>query len=161
MGFFEFAGVDAEVAVSGFEDALEVVEAEGIVGGEGADDAEADALVNQAVELGEFGGSAALLAGVGVRWSLDFSRSFGGFCGLSAGLAGLADGLGSSQRSSHRVLAMKSPKMMWRAPKPAARNQFPQAAGARTARPPRSMKQRPITGMAGTEKEPPVMMPAP
>jgi len=55
FGFFEFAGVDAEVAVGGFEDALEVVEAERIVGGEGADDAEADALVDEAIEFGEFG----------------------------------------------------------------------------------------------------------
>jgi hypothetical protein len=68
LGFFEFAGVDAEVAVGGFEDALEVVEAEGIVGGEGADDAEADALVDQAVEFGEFGGEGGrMLAGVGMR----------------------------------------------------------------------------------------------
>ena len=56
MRFFELAGVDAEVAVGGFEDALEVVEAEGIVGGEGADDAETDAFVDQAIEFGEFGG---------------------------------------------------------------------------------------------------------
>jgi len=27
LGFFQFAGVDAEVAVGGFEDAFEVVEA--------------------------------------------------------------------------------------------------------------------------------------
>jgi len=58
--------MDAEVAVGGFEDALEVVEAEGIVGGEGADDAEADALVDQAVEFGEFGSDGLrLFAGVG------------------------------------------------------------------------------------------------
>ena len=55
LRFFEFAGVDAEISVSGFEDALEVVEAEGIVGGEGADDAEANAFVDEAVEFGELG----------------------------------------------------------------------------------------------------------
>ena len=62
VGFFEFAGVDAEVAVGGFENAFEVFEAEALVGGEGADDAEADALVDKAVELGEFesGGGGAL-----------------------------------------------------------------------------------------------------
>ena len=55
LGFFEFAGVNAEIAVGGLEHALEVVEAEGIVGSEGADDAQADALVNQSIKLGEFG----------------------------------------------------------------------------------------------------------
>ena len=73
LGLFEFAGVDTEIAVGGFEDALEVVEAKGIVGGEGADDAEADALVNEAVELGEFGGAGGcargFLAGVGAQAS--------------------------------------------------------------------------------------------
>ena len=53
FGFFEFAGVDAEVAVGGFEDAFEVVEAEAGVGGESADNSEPDALVDQAVEFGE------------------------------------------------------------------------------------------------------------
>ena len=57
LRFFELAGVDAEVAVGGLEDALEVVEAEGVVGGEGADDAEANAFVDQAIEFGEFGGA--------------------------------------------------------------------------------------------------------
>jgi hypothetical protein len=33
FGFLEFAGVDAEVAVGGFENAFEVVEAEAGVGG--------------------------------------------------------------------------------------------------------------------------------
>ena len=62
LGFFELAGVHAEVAVGGFEHALKVVEAERIVGGEGADDAEADALVNQAIEFGEFGSDRSVLA---------------------------------------------------------------------------------------------------
>jgi len=51
----QLAGVNAEIAVGGLEHALEVVEAERLVGGEGADDAEPDALVNQAVEFGKFG----------------------------------------------------------------------------------------------------------
>jgi len=55
LGFLELAGVDAEIAVGGLQDTLEIVEAEGVVGGEGADDAETDALVNQAIEFGEFG----------------------------------------------------------------------------------------------------------
>jgi hypothetical protein len=57
LGFFELAGVDAEVAVGGFEHTLEVVEAEGIVGRKGADDAEADAFVNQAIEFRKFVGT--------------------------------------------------------------------------------------------------------
>src|SRR5579872_1400354 len=55
LRLFELAGVNAEIAVGGLEHALEIVEAQRIVGGEGADNAEADALVNEAVELGEFG----------------------------------------------------------------------------------------------------------
>ena len=51
VGLFELAGVDAEVAVGGLEDALEVFEAEAFVGGEGADDPEANAFVDQAIEL--------------------------------------------------------------------------------------------------------------
>jgi len=54
LRLFELSGVDAQVAVGGFEDAFEIVEAERIVGGKGADDAEADALVNQAIEFGKF-----------------------------------------------------------------------------------------------------------
>jgi hypothetical protein len=82
--------VDAEIAVSGFEDAFEVVETEGIVGSEGADDAETDALVDKAIEFGEFGGA---------------GRIFGrGFAGLFAelgvsymiGLGGLSGWEGSS-----------------------------------------------------------------
>ena len=41
-GLFELARVDAEVAVGGFEQAAEVVEAERVVDGERADDAEAE-----------------------------------------------------------------------------------------------------------------------
>jgi hypothetical protein len=53
FGFFELAGVDAQVSVGSFENAFEVVEAEAGVGGESADDPEANAFVNEAVELGE------------------------------------------------------------------------------------------------------------
>ena len=52
----------AQVAVGGLEHALEVVEAERIVGGERADDAEADALVNQAIEFGKLGSYGSMLA---------------------------------------------------------------------------------------------------
>ena len=57
VGFLKFAGVDAEIPVSGFEQALEIVEAERIVDGESADNAEAETLVNQAIELRQFGGT--------------------------------------------------------------------------------------------------------
>jgi hypothetical protein len=57
LRFFELAGVDAEVAVGGLEDTLEVVEAEGVVGRQGADDAETNAFVNQAIEFGKFVGA--------------------------------------------------------------------------------------------------------
>ncbi len=53
LRFLEFAGVNAEIAVSGLKNALEIVEGERLVGGESADDAEANAFVNQAVEFGE------------------------------------------------------------------------------------------------------------
>jgi hypothetical protein len=56
--------VDAEVAVGSFEHAFEVVEAERLVRGEGADDAEADTLVNEAVELREFWGARSVFARV-------------------------------------------------------------------------------------------------
>ena len=90
LGFFEFAGVDAEIAVSGFEHAFEVVEAEGIVGGEGADDAEADALVDEAIEFGEFGGARGGVLASG--FAMFFPR-------LRLGLGGLAV---RWERSSHR-----------------------------------------------------------
>ena len=51
LGFFELAGVHAEIAVGSFEDAFEIVESQGFIGGESADNAEANAFVNQAVEL--------------------------------------------------------------------------------------------------------------
>ena len=69
MRFFELAGVDAEVAVGGFEDTLEIVEAEGVVGGERADDAETNAFVNQAIELGKF-------VGAGVNFFMRLSGMF-------------------------------------------------------------------------------------
>ncbi len=46
-------------------------------------------------------------------------------------------------------------------PKPAAKNQLPQAAGPNTANPPRSIKHTPITGTIRTENAPPVIIPAP
>ena len=64
--------MDAEIAVGGFEHALEVVEAERLVGGESADDAEANALVNEAIKFGEFGG-----AGGRVRAGFVTMRGFG------------------------------------------------------------------------------------
>src|SRR5215467_3470 len=73
LGLFELAGVDAQVAVGGFQDTLEVVEAQGFVGGESADDAEADALVDEAIEFGEFGSDRVrtkFLAGQGRRPSV-------------------------------------------------------------------------------------------
>jgi len=74
IGFFELAGVDAEIAVGGLEDALEVLEAEAGVGGEGADDSETNALVNEAVEFGEF-----------ESWGRDaISRRNRGFRGFAA-----------------------------------------------------------------------------
>jgi hypothetical protein len=91
LGFLELAGVDAEVAVGGFEDTLEVVEAEGIVGGKGADDAEADTLVNEAIEFGEFGGDG---RSVFTSW---FAMLFPT---LGFGLGGLALGW---EWSSHRA----------------------------------------------------------
>ena len=53
FGLFELAGMDAQVSVGGFEDAFEVGETEARVGGESADDPQANAFVNEAVELGE------------------------------------------------------------------------------------------------------------
>ena len=55
LGLLELAGVHAEIAVGGLEHALKVVEAQRIVGCERTDDAEANALMNQAIEFGEFG----------------------------------------------------------------------------------------------------------
>jgi hypothetical protein len=55
--FLELAGVDTEIAVCGLEDAFEIVEAERLVGGESAYDSQANALVNQAIEFGEFEGT--------------------------------------------------------------------------------------------------------
>src|ERR1700722_16725548 len=86
FGFFEFAGVDAEVSVGGFEDTFEVGEAEAGVGGESADDPQAGAFVNEAVELGELGSG---------RW--------GTFASRGRGFRWLATlGLGSSHRASGR-----------------------------------------------------------
>ena len=89
--------MDAEVAVGGLEHALEIVEAERFVGGEGADDAEADALVNQAIEFGKFGGAERLRMLVMSAASRSFSRAFRGLFTRTAdsGLAGLRwDGRG-------------------------------------------------------------------
>ena len=47
---FEFAGVDAEVAVAGLEHLAQLGEAQGLVDRQGADDGQAQALVDQAVE---------------------------------------------------------------------------------------------------------------
>src|ERR1700722_12310288 len=86
FGVFECAGVDAEVSVGGFEDTFEVGEAEAGVGGESADDPQADAFVNEAVELGELGSG---------RW--------GTFASRGRGFRWLATlGLGSSHRASGR-----------------------------------------------------------
>jgi hypothetical protein len=47
--------MNAEIAVGSLEHALKVVEAERIVGREGAHNPKPNALVNQSVEFGEFG----------------------------------------------------------------------------------------------------------
>ena len=83
FGLFEFAGVNAEVAVGGFENAFEIVEAEAFVGGESADDSEAHALVNQTIEFRERNRAG---RNVRARWSCGF--------GLLAPLG---------QRSSHHA----------------------------------------------------------
>ena len=142
-GLFEFAGVDAEVAVGGFENAFEVVEAEGIVGGEGADDAEADALVNQTIEFGEFGGSAG-------RVMLGASRAAAGFRGL-AGWEGLATVTPRDEESEEDVEAAEAGGQKGVSP----------GDGGEDGEASSSMKQTPMTGTMGTEKAPPVMMPAP
>ena len=51
-GFFQLAGMDAEIAIGKGEKAFELREGQGVVYGKGADDGEAGALVNQAVEAG-------------------------------------------------------------------------------------------------------------
>ncbi len=61
--FFEFAGVDAEVAIGRLENAFEVVEGEGVIAGEGADDSKARALVDEAVEFRDVAGGATLVCG--------------------------------------------------------------------------------------------------
>jgi hypothetical protein len=97
LRFFELAGVDTEVAVRGFEHALEIIEAERVVGGEGTDDAEADALMNEAIQFWEFrsaGGK--MLAGLlasGITKPLP---------GLGFGLSELAGWKRSSHRASVR-----------------------------------------------------------
>ena len=50
---FEFSGMDAQVAVGCIQQPLEVVEREAIVDRERADDAEAEAFVDDAIEVGD------------------------------------------------------------------------------------------------------------
>jgi hypothetical protein len=54
-GILEFAGMHTEVAVGGVKEAFEIREAQRVVDGEGADDAEAKAFVDDAVEVGKGG----------------------------------------------------------------------------------------------------------
>jgi hypothetical protein len=84
FGLFELASVDAKVSVGGFEDAFEVGETEARVGGESADDPQANAFVNEAVELGEL---ESVRGGAFASRGRDFRR----FAAL---------GLGSSHRTS-------------------------------------------------------------
>ena len=49
--FFEFASMDAEIAVSSIHQALERAECQRLIRGEGADDSEPQALVNQTIEV--------------------------------------------------------------------------------------------------------------
>ena len=102
LRLFELAGVDAEVSVGGFEHALEIVEAERIVGGEGADDAETNALMNEAIEFGEFGRAGRGVAGLfGIVIAGFFTRAIAQL-GMQRGLGGLARiGQGSSHRASN------------------------------------------------------------
>src|SRR5206468_3977230 len=69
--FLQFAGVDAEIAVGGLEQAAQVVEAQRIVDGQSADETETDAFVNQAVEVGEFVG----VARTGTRFGDELRRA--------------------------------------------------------------------------------------
>ena len=50
-GFFEFARVDAEIAVGCIQQALKITEAQSFIRGERADDAEAQALVDQTIQI--------------------------------------------------------------------------------------------------------------
>ncbi len=52
LRLFELARVDAQVAVGRVQEFFEFVEGERVVDGEGADDGEADAFVDEAVEFG-------------------------------------------------------------------------------------------------------------
>ena len=49
--FFEFAGMDAEIAVSSIHQPLERAECQRLICSEGADDSEPQALVNQTIEV--------------------------------------------------------------------------------------------------------------
>src|SRR5580704_6368666 len=62
-GGLQLLSVHAEVAVGGFEHAFEIVETQRVIDGERTDDAEAQTLVNQAIEFRQFAGRA-----VGAGW---------------------------------------------------------------------------------------------
>src|SRR5690606_37193196 len=64
-GLLELPGVHAQVAVRRTEELLQVVEGQRVVDGEGAHDAEADAFVDDAIQLDGVGARAA--AGAGAR----------------------------------------------------------------------------------------------
>jgi len=49
-GFFELSGMNAKVSVGGAEQTLEIIEAQGLIDGKGADNSESHAFVNQAIE---------------------------------------------------------------------------------------------------------------
>ena len=84
---FQLAGMHAEVAVGGLEQALEVVEAERIVDGQRAHDAQPQSLMDDAIELGQLGG------GVRTLRALSAPGNMRGRCGP----------LGEKSGSTHRV----------------------------------------------------------
>ena len=142
---FELAGVDAQVAVGRVQQPLEIVERQPIVDGQRADDAEAEALVDEPIERERTARSRA--GGLATDDRLALADLPTGGCRLLA----LPAIFPRNDQTEADVKAAKA----------GGHEQWPHAAGAANASAPSAMKQSPMTGTMRTDSAPPVATAAP
>ncbi len=137
--------MNAQVAVGGTEQALQVVEGQGLIDGQGADDAQSHPLVDNTVQT---------------RGRVTGDGSESQFVSRRVAVVRGVDG-SSLAHQPPCLRAITVPKRMWRPPNPAANKGSAQELGESRAIAPSPMQQSPVTGTILTEKAPPVTTPVP
>src|SRR5262249_23129188 len=147
LRLLQLSRVHAQVPVGRAHEGLQLVEGEGVGGGQRAHDAEPHAVVDEVVEVGRL---APPRRAADAREPPARGGGRGGGRGTGALLARGASGPPRSAQPPCRA-PMKAPNATWSTPKPAMSRPSPQRTGPRKAMAPRAMNANPMAGTARTE----------